>query len=76
VFENRLLRRIFGPKRDEEISGWKKLHNGQLHNLYSFAKYNSNDEAKDDEIARYVARMGRSVIDTSFRCDIPKEKDH
>jgi hypothetical protein len=35
VFENRLLRKIFGPKRDERIGGWRKLHNEELHNLYS-----------------------------------------
>jgi hypothetical protein len=34
VFENRVLRRIFGPKRDEVVEGWKKLHNGELCNLY------------------------------------------
>jgi hypothetical protein len=33
VFENRVLRRIFGPKRDEEAGGWRKLHNEELHNL-------------------------------------------
>jgi hypothetical protein len=35
VFENRVLRRIFGPKRDEVTGGWRKLHNQKLHNLYS-----------------------------------------
>jgi hypothetical protein len=35
VFENRVLRRIFGQKRDEGIGGLKKLHNEELHNLYS-----------------------------------------
>jgi hypothetical protein len=35
VFENRVLRRIFGPKRDEETGGWSNLHNEELHNLYS-----------------------------------------
>jgi hypothetical protein len=35
VFENRELRRIFGPKRDEIIGGWRKLHTEELHNLYS-----------------------------------------
>jgi hypothetical protein len=35
VFENRVLRRIFGPKRDEETGGWRKLHNEELHYLYS-----------------------------------------
>jgi hypothetical protein len=35
VFENRVLRRIFGPKRDEVMKEWRKLHNEELHNLYS-----------------------------------------
>jgi hypothetical protein len=35
VFENRVLRRIFGPKRDELTGGWRKLHNEELQNLYS-----------------------------------------
>jgi hypothetical protein len=35
VFENRVLRRIFGPKRDELTGEWKKLHNEELHDLYS-----------------------------------------
>jgi hypothetical protein len=35
VFENRVLRRIFGPKRDEVMGEWRKLHNEELHNLYS-----------------------------------------
>jgi hypothetical protein len=35
VFENRVLRRILGPKRDEVTGGWRKLHNEELHGLYS-----------------------------------------
>jgi hypothetical protein len=35
VFENRVLRRIFGPKRDEVMGEWRKLYNEELHNLYS-----------------------------------------
>jgi hypothetical protein len=35
VFENRVLGRIFGPTRDEVTGEWGKLHNGELHNLYS-----------------------------------------
>jgi hypothetical protein len=35
VFENKVLRRIFGPKKDEVTGEWRKLHNGELHNLYS-----------------------------------------
>jgi hypothetical protein len=33
LFENRVLRRIFGPKRDEVTGGWRKLHNEELHGL-------------------------------------------
>jgi hypothetical protein len=35
LFENRVLRRIFGPKRGEVTGDWRKLHNEELHNLYS-----------------------------------------
>jgi hypothetical protein len=35
VFENRVLRRIFGPKRDEVMDEWRKLHNKEPHDLYS-----------------------------------------
>jgi hypothetical protein len=35
VFENRVLRRIFGPKRDEVTGEWRRLHNEELNNLYS-----------------------------------------
>jgi hypothetical protein len=35
MFENRVLRRIFGPRRDEVRGDWRKLHNEELHNLYS-----------------------------------------
>jgi hypothetical protein len=34
VFENRVLRKIFGPKRDEVTGEWRKLHNKELHDLY------------------------------------------
>jgi hypothetical protein len=36
VFENRVLRKIFGPKRDDVTGEWKKLHSEEVHNLYSF----------------------------------------
>jgi hypothetical protein len=45
MFENTVLRRIFGPKRDEVTGGWRKLHNKELYNLYSLAKCNQNDQA-------------------------------
>jgi hypothetical protein len=34
VFENRVLRKIFGPKKDEVKGEWRKLHSGELHNLF------------------------------------------
>jgi hypothetical protein len=40
VFENRVLRRIFGPKRDEVMGGWRNLHNEELHNKYSSRNIN------------------------------------
>jgi hypothetical protein len=39
VFDNRLLRRIFGPKRDEVTGKWKKFHNEELHTFVLFPKY-------------------------------------
>jgi hypothetical protein len=40
VFENRVLGRIFGPKTDEVTGDWRKLHNEDLHNLYTSPKHN------------------------------------
>jgi hypothetical protein len=40
VFEKRMPRRVFGPKRDEMIRGWRKLHNEELHNFYYFPYVN------------------------------------
>jgi hypothetical protein len=40
VFENRVVRRIFGPKRDEVTGDWRKLHNEEFHNLYSSLNIN------------------------------------
>jgi hypothetical protein len=37
AFENKVPRRIFGPKRDEVTGGWRKLHNEELHDLYSLS---------------------------------------
>jgi hypothetical protein len=39
VFENRVLKRIFGHKRDGVTGGWRKLHNEELHHFVHFAKY-------------------------------------
>jgi hypothetical protein len=58
VFENRVLRRIFGPKRDEVTGEWRKLHNGELHNLYSSPDIIRQNKSRRMRWAGHVARMG------------------
>jgi uncharacterized membrane protein len=57
VFENRLLRRIFGPKSDEEES-WRKLHNDELHSLYSSLNIVRVIKSRRMRWKGHVARMG------------------
>jgi hypothetical protein len=59
IFENRVLRGIFGPKRDEAIGGWRKLHNGELHNLYVSPSIIRILKSKRIRLAEHVAGMGR-----------------
>jgi hypothetical protein len=58
VFENRVLRRIFGPKRDGVTGGWRKLHNEELHNLYSSPSIIRIIKLRRMKWAGHVARMG------------------
>jgi hypothetical protein len=58
VFENRVLRRIFGPKRDGVARGWRKLHNKELHNLYSSPSIIRIIKLRRIRWAGHVARMG------------------
>jgi hypothetical protein len=58
VFENRVLRRIFGPKRDEVTGEWRMLHNGELHNLYSSPDIVRPIKSRRMGWAGHVARMG------------------
>jgi hypothetical protein len=58
VFENRVLRRIFGPKRDEVTGEWRKLHNEELHILYSFQNIIRLIISSIMRWAGHVARMG------------------
>jgi hypothetical protein len=57
VFENGVHRRIFGPKRDEVIGGWRKLHNEELHGLYSSPSIRVI-KARRMRWAGHVARTG------------------
>ena len=56
MFENRVLRRVFGPKRDEVTGEWRKLHNEELSDLYSLP--NIVRVVKSRRWAGHVARMG------------------
>jgi hypothetical protein len=56
VFENRVLRRIYRPKRDEVTGEWRKLHNRELHNLYSSP--NIQFKSRRMRWAGHVACMG------------------
>jgi hypothetical protein len=58
VFENRVLGRIFGPKRDEVTGGWRKLHNEELHGFYSSPSIVRVTKARRMRWAGHVARMG------------------
>jgi hypothetical protein len=58
VFENRVLRRIFGPKRDEVTGEWRKLHNEELHDLYSLPSIIRIIKSRRMRRAGHVARMG------------------
>jgi hypothetical protein len=56
MFENRMLRRIFGLKMDEVTGGWTKLHNEELHNLYSLPSIRMM-KSRRMRWAGHVARM-------------------
>jgi hypothetical protein len=59
VFENRVLRRIFGPERDEVTGSWRKLHNEELHNLYCSPRIISMIKSRRMRWAGHIAQMGR-----------------
>jgi hypothetical protein len=56
VLENKVLRRIFGPKRDEVTGDWRKLHNDQLRDLYSLPS--KNNQVEEDEMGGSCSLMG------------------
>jgi hypothetical protein len=60
VFENRVLGRIFGPKRDEVTGDWRKLHNEEFHNLYSSLNIIRMIKSGRMRWAWHVARMGET----------------
>jgi hypothetical protein len=66
VFENRVTRRIFGPRRDEVTGGWRKLHNDEHHNLHSSPSIIKMLKPRIIRWPRYVARMGRRGMHTGY----------
>jgi hypothetical protein len=58
MIENRVLRRIFGPKKDEVTGEWRKLHNEEFHNLYSSPDIIRQVTSRRMRWAGHVARMG------------------
>jgi hypothetical protein len=58
VFENRVLRRILGPKRDEVTGEWRKVHNEKLNNLYCSSNIVGVIKSRRMRWAGHVARMG------------------
>jgi hypothetical protein len=72
-FENRVLRRIFGPKREEDGT-WRKLHNDELHSLYSSPNIVRVIKPRTVRWVGHVARMGE--VFTGFLLGSPKVRDH
>ena len=66
VFENRVLKRIFGPKRDEITGEWRKLHNEELNDVYCSPNTVRVIKSRRMRWAGYVARMGERRGGTGF----------
>jgi hypothetical protein len=77
VFENRVLRRVFGPKREEDGS-WRKLHNDELHSLYSSLNIVRVIKSRILRWMGHVACMGegRGEVFTGFWLGSLKVRDH
>jgi hypothetical protein len=75
VFENRVLRRIFGPKRDEVTGDWRKLHNEELHNLYYSPYIIRMIKSRRMRWTGHVTRMGRRGMHLGYWWESQKERD-
>ena len=74
MFENRVLRRIFGTKRDGVTGEWRKLHNEELNDLYCSLNTVRVIKSKRMRWAGHVARMGRGVVRTGLWWGMLKEE--
>jgi hypothetical protein len=75
VFENRVLRRIFGLKRDEVTGEWRKLRNEELHDLYSSSNIFRVIKSRKMRLAGHVARIGEGRGVTGFWWGNLRERD-
>jgi hypothetical protein len=75
VFENRVLRRIVGPKRDEATGEWRRLHNEELNDLYSAPNIIRVIKSRRMRLAGHVARMGAREVHTGFWWGVLREGD-
>jgi hypothetical protein len=76
VFENSVLRRIFGPKRDEATGEWRRLHNEELNDLYSSSNIIRAIKSRRMRWAGHVARMGEREVHTEFWWGVLREGNH
>jgi hypothetical protein len=76
VFENRVLRRILGPKKDEVTGEWRKLHNEELHNVYSSPNIIRTIKSRRMKWAGHVARMEKREMHIGYWWGSQKEGDH
>jgi hypothetical protein len=76
VFENRVLRRIFGPKWDEVTGEWRKLHNKEFHDLYSSPSIIRIIKSRKKRWAGHIARMARRGTLIDYCWESHKERDN
>jgi hypothetical protein len=76
VFENRVLRKIFGPKRYEVTGEWRKLHNEELCDLYSSPSIIRIIKSRRMRWAGHVARMERRGTLIDYLWQSQREGDH
>jgi hypothetical protein len=76
VFENRVLRRVFGPKRNEATREWTRLHNEELDDLYSSPNIIRVIKSRRMRWVGHVARMGKKEVHTGFWWGDLIEGDH
>ena len=76
VFENRVLRRIFGPKRDEVTGEWRRLHNEEIYALYSSPNITRVIKFRKLRWRGHVARMGKVEVHTRLWWRNLREGDH